>query len=307
MKTMLVSVVIADFIRQMRASGYARATIDSYSKGLTAFGRYLQGHGINSIRKVTRETIAAYRSSVMAMSLAPESKALKLRPVKRLFEHLVRMNRLLLNPAENLVETTRKYRKIGPVLSKGQIKQLIQVPDMTTPVGVRNRAIMAVLYATGIRLRELLGLQTTDIDFTEGLLFVRRGKGTTQRVVPLGTDAADILSTYLDKVRPVLGANAVATNALFLTAKGTPMTAGALRIFLQIYRSQAGIDTPVSPHVFRRSCATHFLQSGADIRYVQQLLGHSSLKVTHYYTKVLPVDLKKTHDATHPGINDAPD
>jgi integrase/recombinase XerD len=307
MTNMDVIVAVNNFVRHLRSSGYADATVKSYEKGLAAFGRYLEEEKICTIRQVTTDTIHAYQRITMDSLLAPESKALKLRPVKRLFEHLVESNQLLLNPAADIVEISRKYRKIGPVLTPRQMKRLLSKPDMQTPIGIRNRAVMEVLYSTGIRLGELLGLQMTDVDLDSLMVFIRRGKGATQRVVPLGESAAGILAVYMSQVRPVLAEGGQATPALFLTARGTPITACVIRAFLRAYRSMAGIVTPVSPHVFRRSCATHFLQNGAHIRFVQQLLGHASLKATHCYTKVLPVDLKATHQKTHPGVDDDAD
>lgn len=307
MTNMDVIVAVASFIRHLRLSGYAKATIRSYEKGLEAFGLFLKGKKVCTIRQVTRDTIDEYKRLTMESSLAPESKGLKLRPVKRLFEHLVQSNQLLLNPAADIVEVSRRHRKIGPVLTRSQMKRLMRQPDMQTSIGIRNRAVMEVLYSTGIRLGELLGLQVEDVDLESLMVFIRRGKGATQRVVPLGKSAADILTDYLAQVRPLLVEGRQVTPALFLTGKGTPITEGAVRAFLRIYRAKAVILTPVSPHVFRRSCATHFLQNGAHIRFVQQLLGHASLKATHHYTKVLPVELKATHDKMHPGVDDDAD
>jgi site-specific recombinase XerD len=302
-----VIVAIENFIRHLRSTGYAAATVRSYAKGLSVFGRYLERAGIDTIRQVTDQTIHAYQQFVMDCPLAPESKALKLRPVKRLFEHLVESNRLLLNPAAGIVELTRRPRKVGPVLTVGQVKRLLAQADMLTPIGVRNRAIMEVLYSTGIRLGELLGLETSDADLKARMIFVRRGKGATQRMVPLGNQAAGRLSDYLAKVRPLLLGKREVIPALFLTSRGTPITAVVVRAFLRQYQQRAGIVIRVSPHVFRRSCATHFLQNGANIRFVQQLLGHASLKATHHYTRVLPVELKDIHDKTHPGVEDDTD
>jgi integrase/recombinase XerD len=300
-----VIVAIEDFIRQLRSAGYADATIQSYVTGLKAFRLYLERRRICSFRQVTDELMTDYRNIVMATSLAPESKALKLRPVKRLFEYLVRSNRLLLNPCTGWVEISRRHRPIGPVLTISQIEHLLSIPDTKTTVGLRNRAIMEVLYSTGIRLGELLGLLVTDADLENRVIFVRRGKGSVQRVVPLGNSAVKFLSKYLAQARPALANRKRVSPSLFLTTRGTAITEGAIRSFLKKYKLHAGISIPVSPHVFRRTCATHFLQNGAGIRFVQQLLGHSSLRVTHQYTRILPVELKQTHEKTHPGVDDA--
>jgi site-specific recombinase XerD len=300
-------VAIEAFIRQMRSSGYAEATVRSYAKGLKAFGRYLEEKRVQCFRQVTRELMEDYRTAIMTTPLAPESKALKLRPVKRLFEHLVASNRLLLDPCTGWVEISRRQRPIEPVLTTGEVQRLLSVANRRTPVGFRNRVIMSVLYSTGIRLGELVGLLLADVDLDSQVLCIRRGKGAVQRVVPLGEKSSELLTHYLKRTRALLDRNQGRSQVLFLTARGTPITPGAISAFLGQYRTKAGITTPVSAHVFRRTCATHFLQNGAGIRFVQQLLGHSSLRVTHQYTRVLPVALKRTHEKTHPGVENAAD
>jgi len=302
---MNVIIAINRFLKHLAACGYAQSTLKGYARGILAFGRYLEQAGIEDIKQVSEETMRQYQLSLLNSRLAPESRALKVRPVKRFCEYLVQHNLLLINPAGNIVEVSRRRRKFGPVLSEYEMSVLLNQPNRKTLVGMRNRAIMVLLYSTGIRLGELLGLQTNDVDMEGGLLFVRRGKGARHRVVPLGEMAADCLSKYLRKVRPHHHNSHSNGQALFLTAWGRPLSEAVIRSLFRDYKTAAGIDTPVSPHVLRRSCATHLLNAGADIRYVQQLLGHTSLKVTHSYTKVLPVDLKRTHAKTHPGVADA--
>jgi len=302
---MNVIIAIKIFLKHLTSSGYAQKTLEGYTKGIMAFGRHLEHSGIEDIKQVHEETIRQYQLCLVNRPLAPETRALKIRPVNRLFEYLVQNNHLLINPAENIVEVSRRWRKIGPVLSVREMAALLKQPDMKTLVGIRNQAVMELLYSTGIRLGELLGLQTNDVDLEGGVAFVRRGKGARHRVVPLGDQAAGCLSEYLWHVRPLHHNGLSNSKAFFLTTRGSPLSAGTIRMFLRAYKAAAGINTPVSPHVFRRSCATHLLSAGTDIRYVQQLLGHTSLKVTHCYTKVLPVDLKRTHMNTHPGVADA--
>ncbi len=300
-----VIIAINKFLKHLRSSGYAKNTLEGYTKGIMAFRRFLEQLGVEEIKQVSEETIKQYQLILVNSPIAPETRALKIRPVKRLFEYLVQINYLLINPADNIVECSRRQRKIGLVLSVSKMTALFKQPDMNTLVGIRNRATMELLYSTGIRLGELLGLQINDVDLEGGFVFVRRGKGARHRVVPLGDQASGFLSEYLQHVRPHHSNTDSNSQTLFLTAWGGPLSAEVIRQFLRSYRTAAGIDTPVSPHVFRRTCATHLLNAGTDIRYVQQLLGHTSLKVTHCCTKVLPVDIKNTHIKTHPGVADA--
>jgi integrase/recombinase XerD len=296
-----VAVTIAEFKQHLKALGYAPSTIDGYRKGLGQFLRYLAVRGIGDLRKVSHQVILHYQQTVMAESIAMESKALKIRPVKRLFEHLVETHRLLINPTDGIVETCRKHRKIGPVLTPEKVKLLMGQPNLSLRTGIRDRAMMEVLYATGIRLDELLTLEVYHADLADGVLYIRKGKGRKQRVVPLGKTATAWLREYLEKIRPHYARKYPRQRRLLLNHSGMALSPESVRQALRNYRLSAGIAMPVSPHTLRRTCATHLLQAGADIRYVQKLLGHRHLKTTQAYTKIIPVDVKRMHEATHPG------
>jgi integrase/recombinase XerD len=231
-----------------------------------------------------------------------ETKALKLRPVKRLFEHLTATHKLLINPAEGIVETCRKNRKIGVVLTLEEVKKLMEQPNLSLKTGIRDRAVMEVLYSTAIRLHELLSLEVYHADFKDKVLYIRKAKGNKQRVVPLGKTAGAFLKEYLEKIRPHYAKKNVRQRRLFLLNTGQALTPAAIRTSLRNYRIEAAIKKPVSPHTFRRTCATHLLQAGADIRYIQKLLGHRHLSTTQTYTKIMPMEVKKTHEKTHPGV-----
>lgn len=298
-----VLTTIAEYKHHLKAIGYAPSTIENYRKYLNQFQRFLAEARINDLRKVSHQTILDYQSSVMAEPVAAETKALKIRPVKRLFEHLVKTHRLLINPTEGIVETCRKNRKIGPVLSVDDVRKLMAQPNLSLRTGIRDRTIMEVLYATAIRLNELLSLEVYHVDLKDKVLYIRKGKGGRQRVVPLGKAAAGWLREYLEKIRRHYAQKRPKQRHLFLLNTGDALTPACIRTNLRQYRLQAGILKPVSPHMFRRSCATHLLQAGADIRYIQKLLGHRHLKTTQVYTKVMPKEVKQTHNRTHPGIS----
>ena len=302
-----VAVTIAEHKERLKALGYADATIEIYRIGLDKFREYLQGRNVTDLRTVTKAIMLDYKAHVMAGTQALETKALRIRPVKRLFEHLTQSNQLLINPAEGIIETNRRQKKIGPTLTQEEVKKLLQQPNMSFRGGIRDRAVMEVLYATAVRRNELLSLEVHDVDLRDGVIHVRKGKGRKQRVVPLGKTAAAYLKEYLEKIRPHYGRKCPKERRLFLTNEGKPLTGGALQVSLYHYRKQAGINKSASPHTFRRSCATHMLQEGADIRYIQKLLGHASLATTQQYCKVMPIDIKKTHKETHPNGRDQAD
>lgn len=293
---------ITEFKLQLKTMGYAKATIEGYRKNLDQFTAYLTGRNIDDMKQVTRQTIADYQEHVMAGDNAMETKALKIRAVKRLFEYLEETHQLLVNPTEGIVETCRKNRKIGPVLTMNEVKKLLRQPNLSLKTHVRDRAMMEVLYSTAIRLDELLHLEVYHADFADKVLYVRKGKGNKQRVVPLGKHALRYLREYLEKVRPFYARKNPRERRIFLLNTGLAMTPPSVRGILFKYRKQAGIEKSASPHTLRRSCATHLVQNGADIRYIQKLLGHRHVSTTQAYIKIMPVEVKKTHEKTHPGV-----
>jgi integrase/recombinase XerD len=297
-----VDVTVLEFGNYLKSCGYAKRTVVSYRENLALFKDYLDGRNICDLRKVTHQLIIDYQQQVASKLLATETRALRIRAVKRLFEHLTESHKLLINPTEGIVETSRKNRKIGPVLTVNEVKRLFEQPNLSLRPHIRNRAIMEVMYATGIRINELVKLEAYHADLDDQVLYIRKGKGKRQRVVPLGKAAVKYLKEYLGHIRPWWVRKNLKERALFLTHSGLPINGDNVRTFLRRYRMAAGIKIPVSPHTLRRTCATHMLQQGADIRYIQKLLGHKYLSTTQAYTKVMPVDLKKTHNKTHPGI-----
>lgn len=297
-----VVTTITEFKYRLKAKGYAASTIDGYRKRLDEFAAYLTGRKIFDLKTVTNRIIRDYQEAVMGQANAMETKALKIRAVKRLFEHLEQNHLLLVNPTEGIVETCRKNRQPGPVLTQAQVKRLLQQPPLSSRTDIRDRAIMEVLYSTGIRLNELICLEVYHADLKDKVLYIRKGKGGRQRVVPLGTEARKYLKEYLDKIRPYYSRKNPRERRIFLLNTGQPMTPESIRTMLIKYKKQARIKTSASPHTLRRSCATHLLQNGADIRYIQKLLGHKRLSTTQAYTRVMPMEVKHTHVKTHPGI-----
>lgn len=297
-----VVVTVLEFGNYLKSCGYAKRTVASYRENLALFKAYLDERKVTDLRKVNHQLIVDYQLQVASRPLATETRALRIRAVKRLFEHLADTHKLLINPTEGIVETSRKNRKIGPVLTVNEVKRLLEQPNLSLRPHIRNRAIIEVMYATGIRINELVSLEVYHADLADQVLYIRKGKGRRQRVVPLGKAAVTYLKQYLEHIRPWWARKNPKERALFLTHSGLPINGDNVRTFLRRYRMAAGIKKAVSPHTLRRSCATHMLQKGADIRYIQKLLGHKHLSTTQLYTKVMPVDLKKTHNKTHPGI-----
>jgi integrase/recombinase XerD len=296
------AVTIARFKESLAARGYSKATVTLYAATLSYFNGWLAESGITDLMQVNARVLAGYQAAVGQKPLSGQTKAVYIRSVKRLFEELVKTNQLLINPAEGLVEIRRAHDKLLPVLSQAQVKRILEQPNLSTTTGVRDRAILEVLYATAIRRGELLNLCIHDVDLQDKVLYIRQAKNRIQRVAPLTRTALWFLKEYLDYVRPGWAKKAPKERRLFLLNTGAALNGNALQAMIRTHRLEAKIKQPVSAHTFRRSCATHMLRSGADIRYVQALLGHRSLKTTQIYTRVAAHEIKQTHNRNHPGL-----
>lgn len=288
--------IIIEFKRHLEVKGYAVSTITNYILYLGYFLEYLKGQKVNDLREVSYQSVRNYQLLVSRKELAEESKAMRIRPIKRLFGWLLDSNRLLIDPTEKIQETNRKNRKLPSVLTIEEMELLLSQPNLSLRMQIRDRAIMEILYSSGIRLNELVQLTVHDVDFKEGTLVVRKGKGNRQRVVPVGKNAAKYLKEYLVNIRPRYAKRNPKERKVFLTDEGKPVTGNTVRTALYKYKKSAGIRKNASPHSFRRCCATHLLQQGADIRYVQKLLGHRRIRTTQHYTRVYLTDLKKSHE-----------
>jgi len=297
---MKVDETINEFLDYLRAIGQAETTVQGSSKVLELFSRFLVSLAITDLRMVTREVIESYRNHLQAKQLVQTTRVSRLQTVQRLFRFLVERQRLLIDPTLNVRFSNRPRKYIQPVISMAEMQELLNQPDDSTPNGLRDRAIMELLYSTAIRRKELLMLELTDLDQENNLLFVRHGKGEEQRVVPIGSRARQWLEKYIKEVREIHSKKHPQAPWLFLSPARQPLSTDIIRNLLRKYREKTGITTKVSTHTFRRSCATHLLQQGADVRYVQQLLGHKSIRTTQWYLNVMPMDIKQTHSHTHP-------
>ncbi len=208
-----------------------------------------------------------------------------------------------MNPAAELELPRLPKRLPRAVLSVSEMERVLMQPDITSPLGLRDRAILEVLYSTGIRRMELVGLDVSDLDAERGTLLVREGKGAKDRLVPIGERAIRWTEQYLDKARPLLARRALTDHAgrvLFLSARGTRIRATKLTERLHQYVVNAGIEKPGSVHIFRHTMATLMHDAGADIRDLQEMLGHAQLSTTEIYTHVSIERLKQVHTETHP-------
>ena len=284
----------------LRQRGYSPRTIENYTDQLAKFGRWLADTGQDDLRSIGKRSVTDYQTFVAGEDIAPDTKALRLRAVKRLFEHLVGSGALLFSPADHIVEIRRHDRLPRPVLTISETKRLLAQPDVALPIGIRDRAVLELLYGTAIRVGELESLILHDVSLGLGTLHIRYGKGARERVVPLGTAVATWLRNYVVDVRPGLVKPRPFERALFVVRGGRPLAQTQIRDRLRVYQQSAKITKDTTPHLLRHSCATHLLQNGADVRAIQELLGHVRLQSTVIYTRVAITEVKATHQRYHP-------
>ncbi|PRC90589.1 site-specific tyrosine recombinase XerC [Solimicrobium silvestre] len=304
------------FLAWSETGGVSPFTLRQRQRGVRRFIVWAQERGLTSPHEITLPILERYQRHLYhyrktdGMPLSIASQHTELVPLKAYFKWLARGKQIQYNPAAEL-EMPKIPRKIPRyVLTVQEVETVLNQTDTQTPMGLRDRAMMEVLYSSGIRRSELAKLDMTDIDTNRGSLLVREGKGKRDRLVPLGARACAWVTRYLLEVRPELCDTAIC-QSLFLTDYGTQFEVDWLGEHLKRYIQSAGIVAPGACHLFRHACATHMLENGADIRFIQVLLGHASLTSTQIYTSVSIQKLKQIHDATHPArierLNTTPD
>ena len=271
-------------------------------------GAFLDAQGVADLRAVTREHVRAYQAALMETDLTTHTVHARLRAVRRLYDFLEAGNRVLMNPAAAIRMPKLEDRLPRNVMTKAEVRRLLDAPDTSLPVGIRDKAMLEVFYSTGLRLAELCGLTVHDVDVLNGYVRVNNGKGCKDRVVPLGRVAGKCIESYVNGVRPELlraAAGRPSATALFLSARGLPLSRTALASRIEHYARAAGLSQPVTPHTFRHSCATHMIRNRANLRHVQEMLGHKNLNTTEVYLHLTITDLKEAHHKFHPREKDA--
>jgi integrase/recombinase XerC len=275
----------------------SRYTIRNYRADLLGFFEFLTGQNITSLEQVDKNTLRAYLGQLMEQGFARSSIARKLSAVRALYRYLQREEFISTSPAA-IISSPKLDRRLPSFLGREEAASLVEAPDTTTPAGLRNRALLELLYASGLRVSELASLDMDNINIETREIRVW-GKGSKERVVLMGEPAAHALTDYLDKGRPYLMRNEN-TAAVFLNHKGGPLTVRSIQSLVRKYASNSSIDKKVHPHMIRHTFATHLLDGGADLRVVQELLGHASLNSTQIYTHVSKTQARKVYLSAHP-------
>jgi integrase/recombinase XerC len=293
---------LAEFLRHLGLEKNASAhTVKSYREDLTqalTFFRQRLGKQAVEVAQLTTRLVRAYLAWLHEQGYAKTTVARRLAAVRSWARFLCRQGTLAVNPAEGL-RGPRQDKRLPHFLSEADLLRLLEAPAVDTPQGLRDRAILETLYSAGLRVSELTGLNLNDLDMDSGLATVR-GKGKRERLALLGPHALAALQRWLADRDGWPSQGTRAGNAVFLNKNGTRLTVRSVGRLLAKYLSQAGIDPKTSPHTLRHSFATHLLDRGADIRSVQELLGHRSLGTTQIYTHVTTTRLHESYQKAHP-------
>lgn len=277
--------------------GLSENTLQAYCTDLNGFYSWLVANGNVTLLQVQRDHVHNYLAKRVSQNSSPRSTARLLSSLKRFYRWLLREKRLEFDPTA-LIEAPRTGRPLPKSLSEQEVEALLKAPDINTPLGLRDRAMLEILYASGLRVSELIGLQPSQLNLKQGVVRVM-GKGSKERLVPLGEEALQWLESYLQQSRTNLLKGEL-SDYLFITQRRKPMTRQAFWYMVKRYALAAGITKAISPHTLRHAFATHLLNHGADLRVVQMLLGHSDLSTTQIYTHVAKARLQQLHALHHP-------
>jgi integrase/recombinase XerD len=277
--------------------GLSRNTIEAYGLDLTRFLDYLKGRGIKEPRGIGKFEVRGFLLSLRRKNLSAKSIRRDLSAIRTFFKFLIQEGILEINPIDDL-ESPQASKKLPEILSLNEIERLLEQPDLQTRLGIRDRAMLEMLYATGMRVSELTRLPTHQVNLEGGYVLLY-GKGSKERIVPLGSEAMNWVTLYLSTARGLL-AKTKQSPFLFINRSGKGMSRQGFWKNLRDYARKAGLRKRITPHLLRHSFASHLLERGADLRSVQMMLGHVDISTTQIYTHVTGERLKKVHKQYHP-------
>lgn len=303
--------LMGQYVEWMRVRGLSEFTVTHRAYDLRTFAAWCEMRGITRPQEVTKPVLERYQRHLYLFrgegggALSFRTQSMYLLAIKGYFRFLAKQNHILSNPASDLEMPRCGKRLPRDMMTREEVEKVLAVTDPAQPLGLRDRAMLETLYATGIRRLELIRLQIFDLDCERGTLLIREGKGKKDRMIPIGRRALAWVGKYLEEVRPTL-ATAPDDGTLFLTNIGEPIRPNGLSLLVSGYVKAAGIGKKGSCHMFRHTMATLMLEGGADIRFIQQMLGHERLDTTSIYTQVSILKLKEVYEATHPGASSKP-
>ena len=276
--------------------GLARLTLAAYRRDLTLLAEWLAHGSGRALDEVRESDLLGYAAARHAGSRATSANR-RLSVFRRFYRWALREHVVAADPTLR-IDAARTPMRVPKTLSEGQVEALLAAPDVQTPLGLRDRAMLELMYASGLRVSELVALKSVHLSLNEGALKVM-GKGARERMVPFGAEAGAWIARYVVEARgAILGGQA--SDALFVTARGGPMTRQMFWTLVKRLAREAAITAPLSPHTLRHAFATHLLNHGADLRAVQMLLGHADISTTTIYTHVARERLRQLHEKHHP-------
>ena len=300
-----ITAAVEAFIKYDENIGRSPATVETSRHLLRYWQSFLQEQKIEKLAAVTPQVVANYQAWIFnsktrfGKSYGLQSQIVILNTVQVFCKYLLLSGKILSNPAEFLKLPKEPKRLPGVILTPLEMKKLLAQPDTSTVLGFRDRTMYEVLYSTGIRIGELLRLQVQDISLEQGTIFISSGKGLKDRVVPLGETAGKYLVEYVQRIRPMFRQSAC-ENLLFFNKAGKLLKKSGVWKKLMIYAQRAGIKKHVTVHTFRHTLATEMLRRGADLRQIQELLGHANLRTTQLYTHIVKGELRRVQAECHP-------
>jgi integrase/recombinase XerD len=278
-------------------AGNSRHTVDNYLRDITRLAEYATGKGIKQPQQLSAAQLRDFIYVLKDLGLAPTTIRRQISAIRTYFKFLVGEGIATRDPSER-IESPKRWRTLPAVLSVDEIKKLLAAPNTDEPLAIRDRALLEFAYATGVRVSELVGLKMQDVSFAERVVRVF-GKGGKERLIPFGRQALGALASYAREIRPSLDRGKT-RGLLFLNARGTPLSRVGAWGVIKATARRAGLTKRVTPHTLRHTFATHLLEGGADLRAVQEMLGHADLSTTQLYTHVDRDYLRSVHKSYHP-------
>ena len=273
-------------------------SVSSYSSDINKFLRFIFEHGVTDLNNVATKLISEYFELMRDYGISSSTTSRYLSAIKGFFKYLSSQEYIEKNPVE-ILSTRITERKLPSVLSFLEIEVLLQTPNMNDKLGLRDKAILELFYSCGLRVSELINLKISDLYFSDGVIRVL-GKGSKQRIIPIGSSAVKWITEYMKMLRPLLEKKMKSENIIFLNNRGTKLSRMGIWKIVDKYVKESKIEKEFHPHTFRHSFATHLLEGGADLRAVQEMLGHADISTTQIYTHIDREYVKQMHRDFHP-------
>ena len=298
----MLGIQINQFLESLKVQNYSLNSIKSYSERLKSFVGFLNQNGVSDFLKVTPQTIQSYQRFLETKNISLFSVHSYLGTVRFFFKYLETIHLIISNPCHSLILPRIKDHSPKPILTMEEIQRLFKPLTDHTPSGIRNRSILEIFYSTGIRLGEMTRLTIDDIDLKNGLLIINQGKGSKDRMVPLGVDTIKSIHRYLKEIRMKWGREYPLEKSLWLSVRipHPPLKFLQIRLIVKKEFQKVGIHKNITPHVLRHTISSHMSSHGMDLDLIRQMLGHQSISTTQNYLRVSLEELQQSHSQSHP-------